>query len=296
MASGTAEEETGRPRLWDSAAARLTRLAQAKAGTIAVAAAAFVVIAGVVGFTAFRALDPYVFEDPGTESARTATLLEEATGLRADGSVIALVKADVDTAAGRRRVAAVTRELGGMEGIEGVVSPLAGGAREAISRDRKLAYVTGAVAADVESSEVAELAELVFAGQRDVQLGGIVIADHQIAKQSETDLRRAELFAFPLLIVLSLLFFRGAVAAMLPLAIGTLAIAGSLFMMRLAHEVVSLSVLSINIVTALGLGLAIDYSLFIVSRFREELAAGEPPTRRWRPPSRPRAGPWSSAA
>ena len=77
-----------------------------------------------------------------------------------------------------------------------------------------------------------------------------MIADDQVAKQSEEDLRRAETFAFPLLFVLSLLFFRGLVAAALPLMLGGVAIVGALVVMRLLHEVIPLSVLSINVVTA----------------------------------------------
>ena len=103
-------------------------------------------------------------------------------------------------------------------------------------------------------------------------IGGAVVAEHQIAEQSEADLRVAEALAFPLLFVLSLLFFRGLIASALPLVIGGAAIVGALFAMRLIHEVFGLSVLAINVVTAIGFGLAIDYSLFVVSRFREGLA------------------------
>ncbi len=110
--------------------------------------------------------------------------------------------------------------------------------------------------------------------EEDVRLGGIVVADHQIAEQSEADLRFAEALAFPLLFVLSLIFFRGLVAAALPLLVGGIAIVGALVSMRLIHEVFPLSVLALNAVTAIGFGLAIDYSLFVVSRFREELARG----------------------
>ena len=100
------------------------------------------------------------------------------------------------------------------------------------------------------------------------------MADDQIAEQAEKDLRRAELFAFPLLLLLSLLFFRSLVAAALPLVLGAIAIVGSLAAMRAIHEVVPMTVPAINVVTALGLGLAIDYSLFILSRYSEELARG----------------------
>ena len=91
-------------------------------------------------------------------------------------------------------------------------------------------------------------------------------------KQTESDLRRAEMLAFPLLFLLSLLFFRSLVAALLPLLIGGLAIVGTFLVLRIASEFGSISIFALNLTTGLGLGLAIDYSLFIVSRYREELA------------------------
>ena len=86
----------------------------------------------------------------------------------------------------------------------------------------------------------------------------------------------AELLAFPLLFLLSLLFFRSLVASVLPLMIGGLAIVGTFLILRLASEFGSISIFALNLTTALGLGLAIDYSLFIVSRYREEIAKDGP--------------------
>ena len=86
----------------------------------------------------------------------------------------------------------------------------------------------------------------------------------------------AELLAFPLLFLLSLLFFRSLVASVLPLMIGGLAIVGTFLILRLASEFASISIFALNLTTALGLGLAIDYSLFIVSRYREEIAKDGP--------------------
>ena len=103
-------------------------------------------------------------------------------------------------------------------------------------------------------------------------MGGIALAQEQVNKQVEKDLRMAEMLAFPILFLLSLLFFRSAVAALLPLLIGGLAIVGTFLLLRLANEVVSVSIFALNLTTGLGLGLAIDYSLFVVSRYREEIA------------------------
>ena len=92
----------------------------------------------------------------------------------------------------------------------------------------------------------------------------------------EKDLRRAEMLAFPLLLLLSLIFFRSLVAALLPVMVGLLAIVGTFLVLRIASEFASISIFALNLTTGLGLGLAIDYSLFIVSRYREEIAKDGP--------------------
>ena len=107
-------------------------------------------------------------------------------------------------------------------------------------------------------------------------MGGIALAQQQVNKQVERDLRMAEMLAFPILFLLSLLFFRSAVAALLPLMIGGLAIVGTFLLLRVANEFVSVSIFALNLTTGLGLGLAIDYSLFVVSRYREEIAKAGP--------------------
>ena len=90
--------------------------------------------------------------------------------------------------------------------------------------------------------------------------------------QVENDLRTAEILVFPLLFLLTFWFFRSGVAALLPLMIGALAIVGTFLILRIASEFGSISIFALNLTTGLGLGLAIDYSLFVVSRYREEIA------------------------
>ena len=94
----------------------------------------------------------------------------------------------------------------------------------------------------------------------------------QVNRTVEADLRRAELIAFPILFALLLLFFRGLVAAVLPLLTGALAIAATLLGLRIASEETRISVFAVNLVITLGLGLAMDHGLLIVTRYREELA------------------------
>ena len=105
-----------------------------------------------------------------------------------------------------------------------------------------------------------------------MRLGGEQIANAQANTQVGHDLARAELLAFPFIFLLSLLFFRSLVASLLPPLLGGLAIVATFFALRIVASFTDLSVFSLNFVTGLGLGLAIDYSLFMVSRYREEAA------------------------
>jgi len=98
---------------------------------------------------------------------------------------------------------------------------------------------------------------------------------HEIGKTIEEDLIRAELIALPLTLILLLFVFRSLVAALLPLLVGGLAIVGAFVVLKVVSSVTEVSIFSLNMTTAMSLGLAIDYSLFIVSRFREELDHGK---------------------
>ncbi|WP_439659404.1 MMPL family transporter [Lentzea sp. HUAS TT2] len=111
-------------------------------------------------------------------------------------------------------------------------------------------------------------------GELNVRATGSTQVRVEIESQSEKDLVKAEGLAAPLTLIILLLVFGSVVAATMPLAVGVLAVIGSFVMLRLLDMLVPVSVFSVNITTALGLGLAIDYSLFIVTRYREELAAG----------------------
>jgi RND superfamily putative drug exporter len=115
-----------------------------------------------------------------------------------------------------------------------------------------------------------------MSGRPGVVVGGPAVAQEQVNKQVEEDLKLAELLAFPLLFFFSFLFFRSLVAALLPVMIGVLAIVGTFLILRGLSELGSISIFALNLTTGLGLGLAIDYSLFIVSRYREEIAKDGP--------------------
>ena len=237
-------------------------------GVLVFAAAAY------LGRDVVDALDPFGFQDPESNSVRAYDLYEDVEGVGATPEIIALVEPGGDL---RRPEAQseVQEVAGALEGIDGVGAVRAPAPDEPsmISTDGRTAYVLGFLRTDVDdSTHVGEDVEDQLAGRPGVTLGGTAVAQVQLNEQTEEDLRRVELYAAPLLILLSLWVFRSVVAALLPIVVGAFAVAGALSILRALAEVISIDLFSINLVTALGLGLAIDYSLFVVSRYRDEVA------------------------
>src|ERR1700677_3784149 len=149
----------------------------------------------------------------------------------------------------------------------------AGGGSTMISKDGDFTVVVATVGAVQEKQAVAALQRSLAAQpslKGDTWLGGPTVADVQIAAVSSQDLGRAELFALPFLILLLFLVFRGLRAATVPMIGAVFAIAMTLGVMGLINLGLPLSVFALNLVIALGLGLSVDFSLLIVSRFREE--------------------------
>ena len=120
-----------------------------------------------------------------------------------------------------------------------------------------------------------------------MRIGGALGTD--ITTQVTKDLAVAESIAVPLTLILLMLAFGSVVAGLLPLSVGLLAILATFAELDVLTRVTSVSIFAINLTTALGLGLGIDYALLMVSRFREELAAVSRLIRRWRAPSPPQA-------
>ncbi len=106
------------------------------------------------------------------------------------------------------------------------------------------------------------------------QLAGLQPIAGAMSHGMEQDIHRAEVIALPVVALMLLFVFGGVVAAVLPVLIGGLTIAGSLGIMKILAQVTELNVFAQSVVTLIGLGIAIDYGLFMVSRYREELAAG----------------------
>jgi RND superfamily putative drug exporter len=181
--------------------------------------------------------------------------------------------APIDTPQARAKVARVAQALRDPDVAE-VVAVRAGEPAELISRDRRTTYLLATFRAGSDAEAAAERLKERVEREQGVTAGGGQLAFMQVGEQVEQDLARAEMLAFPLLFLLSLVVFRSVVAALLPVAVGATTILATFVWLRLANEVEPMSVFAINLITGAGLGLAIDYSLFVVSRFREELARG----------------------
>ena len=147
------------------------------------------------------------------------------------------------------------------------------GDAELISRNGHESLVLATFATRQRAYEAAQRLRTRLRSQH-VSFGGLDTVFEELTQRARTDLERAELYAFPLLLLLSLWVFRGLVAAAMPLAVGALTILGTFLGLRIVDEFLGISVFALNLVSALGLGLAIDYSLFVLSRYREERAAG----------------------
>jgi putative drug exporter of the RND superfamily len=254
----------------------LTNLAsfiQANGRRVLLAAVLGAAIAGAFGFGVAKHMSPYGADDPATQSVQATQRFEAAAGRKIAPGIVAIVSAgDVRNAAVERRVEQVAGELRGEQDVASAVSFYETNDPAMVSRDRRSTYVLAYFKprSDKQLEDAAKRIENRFAGQRDVRLGGEQIANAQANTQVGHDLARAELLAFPFIFLLSLLFFRSLVAALLPPLLGGLAIVATFFALRIVASFTDLSVFALNFVTGMGLGLAIDYSLFMVSRYREE--------------------------
>ena len=228
----------------------------------------FVLVAGVIGGPVAGSLQSTGgFVPPNSDSQVATNMLQAASGAEPTPGIVLLVDTPRGPAAAGGRVAAITHQLAAVPGVVGATGPAA------LARDGRHVLVTGTLSASAKDDSVAKSVEAAFALEHDVTVGGAAVANQQINSTVIKDLGLAELLAFPLLIALSILFFRGR-AALMPLVVGVVAVLGTFLVLTGINHVYGLSVFALNLVIGMGLGLAVDYTLFIVTRYREELAGG----------------------
>jgi uncharacterized membrane protein YdfJ with MMPL/SSD domain len=256
----------------------IARVVDRRALAVVLVSAAVTVIALLFGAPVTAALSGGAqdFRTAGSSSAIAAERLAELTGLAGDGGVVVLVQLPNGPQAPDSidRIGQVAGELRADPSVGSVISPVESQNPAQVSTDQESAYLVAHLRADADPAAAAQSLQDRFAGQSDVELGGGPIVDQQVTATVQRDLQRAELLAFPVLFLLSLWIFRSLVASALPVLIGGINILLTLLALRVVSEFVDMSIFALNLVIALGLGLAIDYSLLVVSRFRGELAAG----------------------
>jgi RND superfamily putative drug exporter len=262
---------------------RLARLLLRRRVLVLVAAIAVVGLAGVFGSGVVDKLRSGGFDDPAASSTKAREALADVfhTG---EPNLVLLATANhgtVDQAAATSGGLELTRRLAAERDVTEVQSYWTTKAPPLRSNDGRQALVLARITGDDDAIQQ-RAGQLASAFDHDggalrVQVGGQAHVYSQVSDQVERDLARAEGIAVPITLVLLVVVFSSAVAGALPLAVGGLAIIGTLLVLRLLAALTDVSVYALNLTTALGLGLAIDYSMFMVSRYREELRGGLEP-------------------
>jgi RND superfamily putative drug exporter len=262
---------------------RLARFTVKRRRVVLVTSLVALVMAGFFGGSVFASLKNGGFSDPNSESERAKAILAD-TFHAGDPNVVLLVTAtggSVDDSVVAGAGAQLTQQLGRERGIQQAVSYWTLGSPQPLrSTDGKEAMVLARIEGDDEEvrTTIEELSPRYTrsggGGPITVRVGGQAEVFRQVGSQVEQDLRKAETITFPIVLVLLILVFGSLIAAGLPLAVGAFAVVGTFLVLNVLTKLTNVSIFSINLTTAMGIGLGIDYSLFIVSRFREELRTG----------------------
>jgi uncharacterized membrane protein YdfJ with MMPL/SSD domain len=268
-------------------AQRITR----RPGIALVICLAVTLIAGGVGASAPVKLADAPGSDFADPAAETWTTMERLNRERADEGVEMLAVVDLParwpSAAADKRVGSVVRKLESIDGINTVTAPVAPGpgidgaavAATASLVDKNLrgALITITFDKEVDGESFAPDVVEQFADWEGVSFSGYAVVSDAINSQVSEDLANAEKFAFPLLFMVSLWVFRSLFAALMPLVVGGVAIMLTFAGLVAFDAIEPMSIFAINLVFALSLGLAVDYSLLIISRTREARALGHEP-------------------
>lgn len=259
----------------------------------AIALVVVIILGALLASGTIASLDPGGFAVVDSEVDSRETQLAERFGQprvdllltvsAADGSSLAQPSEGADRRARTpdARLGALIDELRGRDELSSVVGP--GEMPGAWSIDGRAAVLLVSVAGtDVQQQHAfPELEQLVDAHEAetelDIMIGGRLAANVVAQRKARSDLLRAEMIALPLALVLLLVFFRRLLPAVLPMLIGGFSITATLLALRGLAALTPLSLFALNIVVFLGLGLSIDYSLFVVERFRDELSVGNSP-------------------
>ena len=241
-----------------------------------------VLSAGVIGSAVFSRLDSGGYSDPNSDSAKAYEYITDTFKVK-DPAVVLVIetpdgvtKPEVTTV-----VAKLEGEIRAESGVESTLSYWsAGGAPTLESKDGKSAFLF-IFSKDTEWSSFSVLGKSIqekYEGKYEnlkIYASGTGVFAHSINNKIAQDLKLSESISIPLTFILLVFVFGGLVASAMPLLVGVSAILGSFLIIYLLTLFTGVSIFALNLITGLGLGLGIDYSLLIVNRFREELHAGK---------------------
>lgn len=259
---------------------RIAELTIRRSRLVLVVTAVVVVLMGALGAGAFGKLLGGGFDDPASQSSRARDVIDDRFG--GETNLVLLVRASdgrVDAPAAERSGRALVSDLKREQDLDNVVAYWDTKSPDLRSKDGREAIVLARVKGrDAERQENAKGVIDEYAGTYEdtltVKAGGSAGVSHEMGPQTEKDLVLAEAIAVPLILLLLLVVFGTVVSALLPLAIALIAVVGVFAELHLVGSVTDVSIFAINLTTALGLGLGVDYALLMISRFREQLAAG----------------------
>jgi len=247
-----------------------------RARTVLLAGLAIALAAGAFGMGVFDHLSQGGFDDKASESSRELRVEQDTFGNRSL-DVIAIYSSEeltADQPEFRAAVAAVVDAI--PEDLVSAVVPYYDSERpDLVSADGHAAQVQISLAGETEddfTSAYEELSPDLVAAGLETDLAGTYAVFTDVNEITSDDLKRAELISMPLVLLLALLIFGSLVAASMPVLVGVVAMLGALAVVRALTMVTDVSIFAVNVISLLGIGLAIDYALFVVSRFREELA------------------------
>jgi RND superfamily putative drug exporter len=261
---------------------RIARLAIAAPRRVIAVAALATVAAGILGIPVANSLCACGFQDPTSESATATQLLTEKFGQGAVPLLIVVTAADgFNSGPARAAGTEIVDQLRASPHVATVTSAWTApppAAAELVSKDgRSGLIVAGITGGESDSQEYAKTLSDQVAHDRPgvtVRSGGVAMVNVQITEQSQRDVLLMELIAIPLSFVVLVWVFGGLLAAALPVAVGVTAILGALAILRLLTFTTDVSIFALNLSAAMGLALAVDYTLLMISRFRDEVADG----------------------
>ncbi|GAA0271154.1 MMPL family transporter [Cryptosporangium japonicum] len=241
-------------------------------------AVAFIAFAGIWGTQVFGKLVGGGFDDPASESSRALTRAEAELG-REGNDVVVLYRSATLTADDPAFQQAVTSTLSDLPSdvVTGSATYWSTKSPTFVSKDKHETFAVLTLAGDDEETRTDQLEQIegdLAAPGLESEVGGSTAINRDINERVSADIAKAETLSMPVLLILLVIIFGSLAAASLPLAVGGLAILGAFTALRGLSYLTDVSIFSVNVVTILGLGLAIDYGLFMVGRFREELGRG----------------------